>query len=66
MGGPASYSDDALRRVHADLNITHGDFVEAADLLAETLEDFNFEPDDVSYVRRQVMDREPFIVSRKG
>lgn len=65
MGGPASYSDEVLQRVHAPLNITHGDFAEMVSLLRETLEDFDFEPADVDYVEGQLTKREPFIVARR-
>lgn len=37
MGGPASYSDETLQRVHARLHITEEVFDEMAQLLRETL-----------------------------
>jgi len=64
MGGPASYTDDVLSRVHAPLNITQADFAEVADLLKETLEDFEFERTDIERVIGEVKKRESFIVSR--
>ena len=38
MGGPASYSDEHIERVHAHMGITDEAFREAALLLRETLE----------------------------
>ena len=64
MGGPASFSDDVLRRVHAPLNITEDDFEEVAELLRETLEDFDLAPDDIEHVHQEFMRREPLIVTR--
>ena len=42
MGGPASYSDDHLERVHRKLAITAPEFAEMVALLRETLEDFDW------------------------
>ena len=64
MGGPASLSDDMLRRVHAPLGITRTHYREVADLLRETLEDHDFAADDVDHVYREVLKRESLIVTR--
>lgn len=64
MQGPASYSDEQLRRVHAGMGISRGEFMEIADLLCETMEDHGFADADVDFVRQQVMRREAFIVTR--
>jgi len=64
MGGPASFSDDVLRRVHEPLGITRTEFLEAADLLRETLEDYDLAPEDVAAVYKEIMKRELLIVSR--
>ena len=64
MGGPGTISDDVLRRVHAPLNIRRQHFVEMAELLAETLEDFDFDVPDVRYVEREILRREPLIVTQ--
>ena len=63
MGGPASYTDDQLERVHARLHITEEAFNEVATLLKETLEDMDYEPEDVALVFDQVMARKRYIVS---
>ncbi len=63
MGGPGSYTDDHLQRVHARLGITHDEFVEAARLLRETLEEFGLDAADIRHVDGEVMKRERVIVS---
>ena len=63
MGGPAAFSDDALRRAHRRLNITRKDFHEMADILRETLEDFDLDEADVELVCSEVSKREPVIVT---
>jgi len=64
MGGPASYTNDHLERVHAHLSITEPAFLEAMELLKETLEDFGFEYDDVQQIEDEMMSRKNFVVSR--
>ena len=64
MGGPASFSDDALRRAHAKLGLSHGELVEMAGLLRETLEDFDLEKADIEQVYNEIMKRENLIVTR--
>ncbi|HEU4451312.1 MAG TPA: group 1 truncated hemoglobin [Gaiellaceae bacterium] len=63
-GGPASYSDDHLRRVHERLGITTGEFGEMVALLEETLEDFDFEQPDRETVLDAIRRRERVIVTR--
>lgn len=63
MGGPASYTDEHLHRVHARLNITHAEFTEMASLLAETLEDHGFADPDVTAVVAEIRGREASIVA---
>ena len=64
MGGPASYTNEHLERVHAHLGITEGAFSEAVDMLKDTLEDHDFEDEDVQAVEDQVKSRKNFIVTR--
>ena len=64
MGGPASYSDVELQRIHARLNISEPDFYEIVELLIETLEDFDFEQADIDAVRDAVTARKSMIVAR--
>jgi hemoglobin len=63
LGGPASYSDDHLQRVHAHLGITIVEFDEMVQLLVETMEDLDFEPSDIDVVERELRAREPLIVT---
>lgn len=65
MGGPASFTDDALQRAHAKLGITHDDFAEAVELLIETLEDFDVADEDIEHLRQIVMRAEGLIVTRR-
>ena len=63
MGGPASYCDETLRRVHERLGITHADFAESAVLLRETLEEFDVDLQDIDQVCYEFQRREAYIVS---
>jgi hemoglobin len=64
MGGPASYTNEHLERVHAKLGITESAFVESMELLTETLEDHDFEDEDIQHVEDEMMSRKNFIVTR--
>ncbi len=66
MGGPASYTDEQLKRAHARLGVTQAEFSLMADLLHETLEDFDLAADDVAAVDRAFRQRETFIVARRA
>ena len=63
MGGPASYSDDMLRRVHARFEISRADFDEVATLLRTTLEEFDIERDDIDTIMYEIESRSPVIIS---
>ena len=62
MGGPASYSNAQLERVHANLGISEEAFMEAVALLRETFEDFEFDESDIAAIQRDIMSRKNFIV----
>lgn len=64
MGGPASYTNEHLERVHARLGITNVAFDEAVDMLEETLEDFDFQDEDIGEVKKEVMSRKSVIVTK--
>lgn len=64
MGGPASYGDETLRRVHERLGITQQAFDEMTALLQETFEDFELPPADLRGVMAEVRRYAPLIVSR--
>jgi hemoglobin len=65
MGGPASYSNEQLERVHANLGISEEAFMEAVALLQETFEDFEFDESDIATIHRDIMSRKNFISVRK-
>ena len=64
LGGPASYTNEHLERVHRRLGITDDAFEEMIELLRETLEDFGFEDSDIDLVEDEIMSRKIFIVVR--
>ncbi len=63
MGGPAHYNDEVLRTVHAKHQIDKAAFDEVAALMKETLEDFEFAPEDIKDVMSQITSRAVFIIS---
>lgn len=63
MGGPASYADETLRRVHARLGVTRGAFDEMKALMAESLEDHGMAEEDVEAVLREIERCAPLIVT---
>lgn len=63
MGGPASYSNEALERIHAHLDISKEAFEEIVSLLRMTLEDFELDPADVDQVIDGIRARERYIVN---
>lgn len=66
MGGPVTINDDTLRKVHANLGISHSDFKEISYLLEETLEDHGFVSSDIAEIMESVGQRESLIVTRAG
>lgn len=64
MGGPASYTNDHLERVHARHGISEGAFQEACNLLVETLEDHGFADEDIQIVVDEFVGRKHYIVTR--
>lgn len=63
MGGPASYSDEALERIHANLEIEKPAFDEIVALLRDTLEEFDMDPADIDQVIDNIRARERYIVN---
>lgn len=64
LGGPASYSDDHLERVHRRLGVTTGAFEEIVLTMCETLEDHGFNGTEVGAVEHELRSRQSIIVSR--
>ncbi len=63
MGGPASFTNEHLARVHAHLSIGEHAFTEMVSLLRETLEDFDFDQTDISRVHAEILARKPYVVT---
>jgi len=65
MGGPASYTNDHLERVHTRLGITETAFMEALVLMKDTLEENNFQDEDIQQVQDEMMAHKNYIVAKK-
>ena len=66
MGGPASYSNEALDRVHRPLGISQSDFDRVVFLMGETFKEFGLEPEDIDTIIRDMNSRSNFIISDKN
>ena len=62
LGGPASYTDEQIRRLHAHLDIGAEHFNQLTLILGETLRDHGFSEEDVEKVIAAFEARRPFIV----
>jgi len=65
MGGPASYTNDHLEKVHVRLGITEVAFMEALTLMEDTLEEFDFLDEDIQLVQDEMMNRKNYIIAKK-
>lgn len=65
MGGPASYTNDHLEKVHARLGITEVAFLEALTMMKDTLEEFDFADEDIQQVQDEMISRKNYIVAKK-
>ena len=63
LGGPASFSDDHLRRAHAKLGVTGAHFDEMKLILGETLSTHGVESEDVEAVIAEIEARRELIVT---
>lgn len=63
MGGPASYTNEQLKKAHVGLRISEKDFSEMSALLEETLEDHGMSAEDVDQVINDVAERQGFVVT---
>lgn len=63
MGGPASYSNDQLARVHAHLNIDMKAMDEMVSLLEETFEEFDVDRSDIEQIVGELRDRSGHIMN---
>jgi hemoglobin len=64
MGGPGSYTDDHLQRVHGRLGIDRNAFAVMSGLLKEAMEDHDMTHADVDAVMHEIVSREHLIVSK--
>ena len=63
MGGPASFTDEHIARVHAHLGIDEASFDELALVLRETLEDHNMDETDVGMVVGEFARRKRLVIT---
>ena len=63
MGGPASYTDDALRHLHAHLKVDAQSFDRVAGHLRDTLTDGGMAPEHVDILVGEFNARKPLIVA---
>lgn len=66
MGGPASFTDEMLQRVHARYEIDQEDFDEVARLMRDTLVEHGVEENDIATILTEIEARGPVIISRKA
>lgn len=64
MGGPASYTHEDLERKHAHLKIDEAAFNELAEVIRDTLEDFEFEESDINTILAEITSRKRYVVTR--
>jgi hemoglobin len=62
MGGPASYSNEHLERVHRHLGIDDVAFEEMCDVFRDTLEDHDMDEGDIAEVLGEIQARRMFII----
>jgi hemoglobin len=63
MGGPASYTNDHLAHVHAQLGIDRPAFDEMISTMRDTLEEFDMDDGDVATVLNELRIRAPWIIA---
>ncbi len=64
VGGPASFSDDRIEAVHRNLNISHADFDEMAELFAEALSMHGMRDDHIKIALQAIESKRAIIVAR--
>lgn len=64
MGGPVSYTNAHIERVHTHLTITSEAYDEAMEMLVETLDDFDFDPDDIQVIEDEMKAHMHYVVAR--
>ena len=64
LGGPASFTDKHLEHVHKQMSIQNDHFDLVKDILEETLEDFDFSEEHISFLTGEFEKRRNLIVSQ--
>lgn len=62
LGGPASYTDEQIARMHRHLTINGGHFDTLVEILSATLADHGMEPADIEMVGRELEARRTLLV----
>jgi len=65
MGGPVSYTNDELERIHSHMKIDERAFTEMTALLREALEDFEIDESDINFICNEIKSKGKFIITRK-
>ncbi len=64
VGGPASFSDERIEAVHRNLNISHADFDEMAELFGEALAMHGMEAGHIKIALNAIESKRAIIVTR--
>ncbi len=62
MGGPAAMSDDRLRHVHRNLNISDAEFDEIVRLLCAAMDQHGMDEPDINSVAQAFEEKRPLIL----
>ncbi|CAN5708102.1 hypothetical protein BH23GEM9_BH23GEM9_17370 [soil metagenome] len=65
MGGPASFTDEQMKRAHSRLGIGDDDFDEIAELFRETLEDHGVQEPELGRLHAQLLSMRPHVVASR-
>ncbi|WP_236638004.1 group I truncated hemoglobin [Mangrovicoccus ximenensis] len=65
MGGPASYTDDQIRKMHAHLAIDPEHFERLEEILRATLSDHGVAPEDIEAITGAFAARRPLVVEKE-
>ena len=65
LGGPVAMSDERLRVVHQQIDITNEQFDEVVTLLADALRDNGMSQEDISFVQHAVESKRALIVRKQ-
>ena len=66
LGGPVAMSDERLRVVHQQIDITNEQFDEVVTLLADALRDNGMSNEDISFVQHAVESKRALIVRKQS